>query len=139
MDRVAQQQPPPFESLDFVYMPSRDTAADLRHFTEGLGARAVFAIEAFDAKVAMVELSDGPPALLLADHLEGDQPVLVFRVDDLDAAVAELERRGARPGPRFGIPYGPISSVELQGGQRIAVYERIRPEADEHLRGRRDF
>jgi hypothetical protein len=130
---------PPFEALDFIYMPSRDTAADLRRFTEQLGGRAVFAIEAFDARVAMVELSEGPPTILLADHLEGEQPVLVFRVAELDRAVAELERHGARPGPRFGIPHGPICSLELEGGQRIAVYERTRPEADEHLAGRRDF
>jgi hypothetical protein len=129
----------PFEALDFIYMPSRDTAADLRRFTEELGGRAVFAIEAFDSRVAMVELSEGPPAILLADHLEGEQPVLVFRVAELDRAVAELERRGARPGSRFGIPHGPICSLELDGGQRIAVYERTRPEADEHLAGRRDF
>jgi hypothetical protein len=136
---VGEEQSAPFDALDFIYMPSRDTAADLRRFSEQLGARAVFAIEAFDSRVAMVELSDGPPAILLADHLEGEQPVLVFRVADLDQAVAQLERRGAQPGPRFGIPHGPICSLELQGGQRIAVYQRTRPEADEHLRGRRDF
>jgi hypothetical protein len=136
---VSEEQPAPFEALDFIYMPSRDTAADLRRFSMQLGARAVFAIEAFDSRVAMVELSDGPPAILLADHLEGEQPVLVFRVADLDGAVAELERRGARPGSRFGIPHGPICSLELQGGQRIAIYERTRPQADDHLRGRMDF
>jgi hypothetical protein len=129
----------PFEQLDFLYMPSRDTAADLRHFTEQLGGRAIFAIEAFDSRVAMVELSAGPPTILLADHLEGERPVLVFRVADLERAVAELEQRGARPGPRFGIPHGPICSIEVPGGQRIAIYERTRPEADEHLAGRRDF
>ena len=134
-----EEQPTPFEALDFIYMPSRDTAADLRRFSELLGGRTVFAIEAFDARVGMVELSDGPPAILLADHLHGEQPVLVFRVADLDRAVGELEQRGARPGPRFGIPHGPICSLELEGGQRIAVYERTRPEADDHLRGRLDF
>ena len=133
------EQPTPFEALDFIYMPSRDTAADLRRFADELGARTVFAIEAFDARVAMVELSEGPPAILLADHLEGEQPVLVFRVADLDSAVDQLEERGALPGPRFGIPHGPICSLELEGGQRIAVYERTRPQADEHLRGRMDF
>src|SRR5450759_5236765 len=36
----------PFGQLDFVYMPSRDVAADLRYFTDVLGARHVFAIDA---------------------------------------------------------------------------------------------
>jgi hypothetical protein len=79
-----------FEQLDFVYMPSRDTAADVQHFVDDLGARLVFAIEAFDSRVAMLELTDGPPAILLADHMEGERPVLVFRVDDLDVAIAAV-------------------------------------------------
>jgi hypothetical protein len=37
-----------------------------------------------------------PPALLLAGHLEGDQPVLVYRVADLELAIVELEERGWR-------------------------------------------
>ena len=37
--------PEPFEQLDYIYMPSRDVAADTRHFTEALGAELVFAIQ----------------------------------------------------------------------------------------------
>ncbi|MEA2533668.1 MAG: hypothetical protein QOJ93_1479, partial [Actinomycetota bacterium] len=59
---------PPFEQLDFLYAPSGDVAADARWFTEVLGGRLVFAIEAMGARVAMVELTDGPPHLLLTDH-----------------------------------------------------------------------
>ena len=120
-------------------MPSRDVAAELAHFAERLGAEPIFAIEAFDARVAMFALGDGPPALLLAEHLEGERPVLVFRVGDLEAAIADLEARGLRPGPRFGIPHGPGCSIEVPGGHRLAIYERTRPEADAHLAGRRDF
>ena len=129
----------PFESLDFVYMPSRDTAADLRRFEDELGARVVFAIEAFGARVAMVEPAAGPPPLVLADHLHDERPVLVFRVADLDATVAELEERGASVGSRFGIPHGPICSIDMPGGQRLAIYELTRPEASERFAGRRDF
>lgn len=129
----------PFERLDFVYMPSRDTAADVRHFVDELGARLVFAIEAFDARVAMVELADSSPAILLADHLHDERPVLVFRVDHLDEAVRALEERGGRAGPRFGIPHGPICSIDTPGGQRLALYELTRPQAAERLVGRRDF
>lgn len=80
-----------FDQLDFVYLPSRDVAADVIHFVDGLGARLVFAIEAFGTRVAMIRLSPDPPALLLAGHLPGDQPVLVHRVPDLERAVAELQ------------------------------------------------
>jgi hypothetical protein len=68
---------PPFEQLDFLYTPSGDVAADARWFTEVLGGRLVFAIEAMGARVAMVELTEGPPHVLLTDHLEGDRPVFV--------------------------------------------------------------
>ncbi len=52
-------------------MPSRDPAAEARYFSEALGAKLVFAIEAFGARVAMVELTEDAPALLFADHLDG--------------------------------------------------------------------
>jgi hypothetical protein len=35
------------ESLDFVYMPSADPAAELEWFEKTLGAEVVFAIEPF--------------------------------------------------------------------------------------------
>ena len=130
---------PPFGQLDFVYMPSRDVAADLEQLAEGLAAEPVFAIEAFGSRVAMIALADGPPSLLLADHLEGERPVLVYRVPDLAEAMAGLESRGVDPGPQFGIPHGPCCSVTMPGGHRIALYERTRPEADERFAGRRDF
>ena len=129
----------PFEQLDFVYMPSRDVAADMEQFASLLGGSIAFAIEAFGARVAMVRLASGSPEVLLADHLEGERPVLVYRVPDLQAAVDELRERGFDPGPELGIPHGPMHSFELPGGQRIAIYELTRPEAKTRFAGRRDF
>lgn len=128
-----------FERLEFVYLPSRDVAADLRHFTQGLGAELAFAIEAFGTRVAMVRLSPDPPALLLAGHLEGDQPVLVHRVADLEHAIAELKGRGVELAARFDIPHGPAAEVVTPGPQRIALFELTRPETAVRLGGRRDF
>lgn len=129
----------PFESLDFVYTPSRDVAADVRHFTEALGGRLVFAIEAFDTRVAMIQLTEGPPAVLLAGHLEGERPILVFRVADLERTAALLAEHGYEPGEEFGIPHGPGRMLDAPGGQRLAIYELTRPAAAERLAGRRDF
>lgn len=128
-----------FDRLDFVYLPSRDVAADLTHFTRRLGAEVVFAIEAFGTRVAMVRLAPDPPPLLFAGHLQGDQPVLVYRVEDLDRAVAELRDRQAEFGVEFEIPHGRGAEITNPGPQRVAVYECTRPEADERLAGRRDF
>lgn len=129
----------PFERLDFLYMPSRDVASDASHFTDVLGGRLVFAIEAFGTRVAMVKLSDEPPDVLLASHLVGDQPILVYRVADLDASMDRLRAGGWDPGPRFGIPHGPCCSFDTPGGHRLAIYELTRPGAAAHLAGRRDF
>jgi hypothetical protein len=128
-----------FEALAFVYLPSRDVAADVARYVDGLGAQLVFAIERFGTRVAMLRLSPDPPALLLAQHLEGDQPVLVHRVADLDAAIAELEARGVVVRARFEIPLGPGAELAMPGPQRIALYESVRPEMSERLAGRRDF
>lgn len=128
-----------FGSLDFVYMPSRDVARDLAHFTDSLGATLVFAIEAFGTRVAMVNLTRNPPALLLAEHLQGDQPVLVYRVSDLEQTVNELRHLGVDVAARFGIPHGPGVELAMTGPQRVALYELTRPEAPDRLAGRRDF
>jgi hypothetical protein len=127
------------QSLDFLYMPSRDVAADLEYFTEVLGGRVAFAIEGMGTRVAAVELTEGPPRVLLADHLEGESPILVYRVADLRAALAELESRGWERGPTLEIPQGPCCSFHTPGGHRIALYELTRPEVGGHFDGRRDF
>jgi hypothetical protein len=120
-------------------MPSRDVAAEAEHLVQVLGGRLVFAIEAFGARVAMVRLGDDSPDLLLADHLTGERPILVYRVADLDGAIESLEARGWEPEPRFGIPHGPCCSFRAAGGHRLAIYELTRPEATERFAGRRDF
>jgi hypothetical protein len=119
-------------------MPSRDVAAQADELARAVGGRVVFAIEAFGARVAMIRLSADEPDLLLADHLEGERPLLVYRVADLDRAVAALRERGCEPGPRFGIPHGPCCAFEA-GGRRLAIYEATRPQVAERFAGRRDF
>jgi hypothetical protein len=128
-----------FDSLDFLYMPSRDPAADARYFSDLLGAEVIFAIEAFGTRVAMVKLADEPPALLFAGHLEGERPILVYRVRDLEAAAAQLRERGCDVSEEFGIPHGPCREITAAGGHRLAIYELTRPGAPQRLAGRRDF
>ena len=128
-----------FERLDYIYQPSRDVAADVGHDTDTLGGRLVFAIEAMGTRVAMIDLTDGPPQIVLAGHLDGDQPILVYRVPDLEAAARELEGHGADPGHTLEIPQGPVRSFVAPGGQRIAIYELTRPGVAESFAGRRDF
>jgi hypothetical protein len=128
-----------FGSLDYVYMPSRDVARDMAYFTDVLGGRLVFAIDAMGARVAMVDLTEGPPRLLLADHVEGDRPILVYQVADLEAARRELRTRGWDEGHGLEIPQGPVRSFAGPGGHRLAIYERSRPDVELSFEGRRDF
>jgi hypothetical protein len=128
-----------FERLDFLYVPSRDVAADLGYFTEVLGGQVVFAIQAMAARVAAVRLTEQPPLVLLADHLEGERPILVYRVPDLGAAMADLEARGWQRQHTLEIPHGPCCSFQTPGGHRVALYQLTRPEVAAHFEGRRDF
>lgn len=130
---------PPFLSLDFLYTPSRDVAADLEVFEDVLGARVRFAIDGTGTRVAAVELAEGAPLILLADHLDGERAIAVFRVADLPATIDELRSRGWSPVGNFEIPHGPCCSFTTAGGHRIALYQLTRPEVAEHFEGRRDF
>ena len=128
-----------FERLDYIYMPSRDVASDMAWFRDVLGARVVFAIDAMGTRVAMIELTTEPPRLLLADHVEGDVPILVYRVASLASTTADLESRGWTRGHTLEIPQGPVCSFRAPGGQRLAVYELLRPGVEASFEGRRDF
>jgi hypothetical protein len=126
------------ERLDFLYTPSQDVAADTAELTAALGGRVIFAIEDGGVRVAMIEFA-GAPRLLLTDHLEGERPVLVYRVTDLRRATEDLARRGWTPERSLEIPQGPCSSFRSAGGHRIALYESSRPQVLGHFEGRRDF
>jgi hypothetical protein len=128
-----------FDELEFIYSPSSDVAAEVTYYVEGLGAEVVYAIEAFETRVAMLRLTDTGPKLILAQHLHGERPVLIYRVADLDAVEVDLTSRGVGFGPRFGFPDGDATELDLPGPQRIAVYQRTRPERAAHLEGRKDF
>jgi hypothetical protein len=125
--------------LDFLYTPSSDVAGDLVTFEQMLGGRVRFAIDGMGARVAAIELAEGGPLVLLADHLEGERAILVFRVDDLTETLSELETRGWHRERSFEIPQGPSCAMTTSGGHRIALYQLTRPEVAEHFEGRRDF
>ena len=125
-------------SLDFLYTPSADVAADARYFVEVLGAELGFAIEDGGIRVAMVSFG-APPAILLTDHLEGDRPVHLYAVVDLEATSRDLEARGWRPDRSVELPPGPATTFRSPGGLRLAIYEPSRPFVVESFKGRRDF
>jgi catechol 2,3-dioxygenase-like lactoylglutathione lyase family enzyme len=129
----------PIESLDVLYLPSRDAEADLAFYRDVLGARVVFAIEAMGTRVAEVSLSPEGPRLVLAGHLAGEAPVLLHRVSSLEETLEELGGRGLEPEHRVELPLGPCVTFRTPGGQRLGLYELTRSEVDEQFAGRADF
>jgi len=125
-----------FRSLDFIYAPTRNAEEELSFCTKILGGEAVFSIRGFGTRVAAVRFGEGP-LLLLAEHLEGQRPILIFRVDHFEEAIAALKKRGVK-GEQLEIPHGPCFSFSTSGGQRLAIYELTRPEVNAHFAGRFD-
>lgn len=129
----------PLRQLDYLYTPSRDVAADTRYFRDVLGGEVVFAFDRMGTRVAMIRLGEAGPAIILTDHLDGDRPILVYRVERLAEALGELQAHGwAREGT-IELPPGPACSFVTPGGHRIAIYERSRPGVVESFAGQLDF
>jgi hypothetical protein len=115
--------------LDFIYVPTSDVDSTVRDYVDVLGADLRWKVRGMGTVVACVTVSDDGPAVLLSGHLEGEVPILVYRVADYRATVAGLRARGMTALHEIEIPHGPLASFEAAGGQRFAVYELTRPEA----------
>jgi len=119
-------------SLDFIYIPSRNVEEDLMFYTEIPGVTVIFNIKDMGTQVAMLNLGDGP-RLMLAGHLEGNLPIFIYRVENIKKAIMELKIRGWKVGQEVEIPHGPACTFTAAGGQRFAVYQLTRPEAEDFL------
>ena len=123
--------------MDFVYVPTEDVDATAQAYVEGLGGQLRWKVRGMATTVACVRLDEDGPAILLAGHLHGNVPILVYRVDSYAAAVAALDEAGIAI-DELEIPHGPCASFTAPGGQRLAVYELTRPGAAAHFDGRID-
>ena len=106
-----------FLSLDYLYVPANDIEESVRYYTAQLGGELVWKIHAFNAWVAAVRLSPARPMVLLADHLRGETPILIYRVQRLESTIAELRARGwqAESGP-FEIPKRTLLHLSRSNG-----------------------
>ena len=127
------------EALDILYVPSRDVEADLTFYRDVLGARVIFAVEAMSTRVAEIALGQQGPRVVLADHLSGEAPILLHRVDDLAQTLRDFGARGLAAERHLELPIGPCATFRTPGGQRLGFYERRRPQVDQHFAGRADF
>ena len=129
-------QTAPFQQLDFLYTPAV-TWPDLVYFTDVLGGRVVFAIEAMGTRVAAVQVTPGSrwSSWPITSRVNAR---FCVPVDDLGAAWP-----GLRPEAGSGsAPWRSLTAMLLfrtPGGHRIALYQLTRPEVAAHFNGRRDF
>jgi len=128
-----------FGTLDFIYVPCHDIDEGLDYYVKQLGAQLGWKVRDGATTVASIRLNPDGPQILLADHLEGKVPLLIYRVADLNAVTTDLSKRGWQPdGPAFEIPHGPCITFRDPNGQRLALYELVRPEANRVFAGRID-
>ena len=126
-----------FLSLDFVYVPVDDVDLAAEQHVRMLGAELRWSVAGLGTRVACVRVSGEGPLVLLAGHLAGSSPILVYRVADYRAAVSSLRGAGVDL-HELEIPQGPCASFSVGGGQRYAVYELARPGAADRFEGRID-
>jgi hypothetical protein len=125
------------QSLDFLYVPTGDVDAAADGYVEQLDATLVWRVKAMGTTVACLRVSEPGPLVLLSGHLDGEQPILVYRVEDYGATVGRLRAAGVDL-HELEIPHGPCASFRAPGGQRLAVYELTRPGANDYFTGRLD-
>jgi hypothetical protein len=126
-------------TLDFVYAPSADVAADVRWLGAVLDATVVFAIESEGTRVAMLRMGSGAPPLLVADHLHDQRPIFLYRVEDIEAASMRMAAHGLTDGLRVELPPGPGLVFDAPGGLRLGIYQPSRLAVVESWAGTRDF
>jgi hypothetical protein len=127
----------PYESLDYLYTPTADVDAESRYLVEVVGATLEWKVRAMGTTVACARICEDGPRVLLAGHLSGTAPIAVYRVADYAATVAGLKAKGVTP-LEVELPPGPCAVFETPAGQRIGVYELVRPGVAEHFAGRFD-
>ncbi len=95
-------------------------------------------IHAYDVWVACVKLSNKEPYILLANHIEKKDLMLVYRVNNLDKAKSELQARGWKEQKSLEIPNGPCLTFRDPASNSIVIYENRRPNVMNDFKGRMD-
>jgi hypothetical protein len=126
-----------FGSMDYIYMPAADVDGETQRYVQTLGAELVWKVRGMGTTVACLRLGEPGPAILLSGHLRGAGAILVYRVPDYAATLAQLRERNV-PVRELEIPHGPCATFTMEGGQRYAVYQLTRPGAVHHFDGRLD-
>ena len=128
-----------FKSLDFLYVPAPDIESSVEYYTQVLGGELLWKIHAYGVWVACISLSKrDKPYVLLADHIHKNDVMLIYQVENLENAVAELKSKGWKEENRIEIPPGPCCTFRDPAGNALVIYENARPNIMDEFRGKID-
>ena len=103
-----------------------------------LDGELLWKIHAYGVWVACVKLSDKEPYILLANHIERKDLMLIYRVNNLDKAASVLRARGWKEEKILEIPNGPCLTFRDPADNSIVMYENRRPHVMRDFKGRID-
>ena len=128
-----------FESLDFLYVPAPEIESSIRYYTEVLGSKLLWKIHAFGVWVACIKLSENErPYVLLADHINKKDIMLIYRVENLELTARKLRSKGWKEENRIEIPPGPCYVFRDPADNALVIYENARPYVMQEFMGRID-
>ncbi len=129
-----------FKSLDFLYVPAPDIESSVKYYTQVLGGKLLWKIHAYDVWVACIDLSNSrrKPYVLLADHIEKNDMMLIYQVENLENAANQLRSRGWKQDSRVEIPPGPCCTFRDPANNALVIYENKRPYVMQEFRGKID-
>jgi hypothetical protein len=128
-----------FESLDFLYVPAPDIESSIHYYTKVLGGQLLWKIHAFGVWVACIKLSENErPYVLLADHIEKKDVMLIYRVANLELTATKLRLKGWKEENRIEIPPGPCCVFRDPADNVLVIYENARPHVMQEFTGRID-
>jgi predicted enzyme related to lactoylglutathione lyase len=121
----------PLGKLEYLYIGTAAFERDVAYYRDVLGAEVVWAFNAYRAKVAALRLCDGP-LFLLADHRPSPSCMPVLAVENLEATIAELKRRGWQSeSDSFEIPNGLCYRFADPTGNPFAIFQNLLPDSME--------
>jgi hypothetical protein len=127
-----------FESLDFLYIPAPGIEESVRYYTKVLGGELLWKIHAYGVWVACIKLSEDEPSILLANHIDRKDLMLIYRVENLEKTSSELGSCGWKKEKGLEIPTGPCYTFRDPADNLIVIYENRRPNVMEEFKGRID-
>ncbi len=116
-----------FGTLAYLYMGVQSFDATLAFYETIFGVSRLWAFDRFGAKVAALDLGEGP-LLLLADHLPPGHVRFLYLVNDIEVAEARLISAGTRfEGERIEMPVGQCRLYTDPGENPCGIFVETRP------------